>query len=96
VGVGFQKGVLRSGCCLAESRSRVPTTATQIERLILEARMTAKKHCGKKSAAQPRTFEEVDAANLADHFHAARIARLESGERFDDPNGSNDRTHTQG
>jgi hypothetical protein len=27
----------------------------------------------KKSAARPRTFEEVRAANLADPFHAARI-----------------------
>jgi hypothetical protein len=38
----------------------------------------------KNAAAQPRTFEEVRAANLADPFHATRIARLESGERFDD------------
>jgi hypothetical protein len=45
-----------------------------------------------KSAARPRTFEEVRAANLADPYHAARIARLESGERFDDPSASsNDR-----
>jgi hypothetical protein len=35
--------------------------------------------------ARPRTFEEVVAANLQDPFHAARIARLNSGERFDDP-----------
>jgi hypothetical protein len=34
---------------------------------------------------RPRTFEEVVAANLKDPFHAARIARLNSGERFDDP-----------
>jgi hypothetical protein len=41
-----------------------------------------------KSAARPRTFEEVRAANLADPYHAARIAR---GERFDDPSAnSND------
>src|SRR4029077_8506913 len=41
--------------------------------------------------AEPRTFEEVKAANLADPYHAARIARLESGERFDDPTAnSND------
>jgi hypothetical protein len=39
----------------------------------------------KKPVARPRTFEEVRAANLADPFHAARIARLESGERLDDP-----------
>jgi hypothetical protein len=37
------------------------------------------------SVARPRIFEEVRAANLADPFHAARIARLNSGERFDDP-----------
>jgi hypothetical protein len=44
------------------------------------------------SVARPQTFEEVRAANLADPFHAARIARLDSGERFDDPNAaSNDR-----
>jgi hypothetical protein len=30
----------------------------------------------KKSAAGPRSFEEVKAANLADPFHQARIARL--------------------
>jgi hypothetical protein len=53
--------------------------------------MTAKKLRTKKSAARPRAFEEVRAANLADPFHAARIARLESGERFDDPTAnSND------
>jgi hypothetical protein len=53
--------------------------------------MTAKKRRTKKSAAEPRTFEEVKAANLADPYHAARIARLESGERFDDPTAnSND------
>jgi hypothetical protein len=52
--------------------------------------MTAKKRRTKKPA-QPRTFEEVKAANLADPYHAARIARLESGERFDDPTAnSND------
>jgi hypothetical protein len=34
-------------------------------------------------AARPRTFEEVRAANLKDPFHAARIARVESGETFD-------------
>jgi hypothetical protein len=33
---------------------------------------------------RPRTFEEVVAANLKDPFHAARIARLSMGERFDD------------
>ena len=43
-----------------------------------------------KLTARPRTFEEVKAANLADPFHAARIARLDSGERFDDPNGPSD------
>jgi hypothetical protein len=46
--------------------------------------MIAKKRRTKKSAAEPRTFEEVKAANLADPFHAARIARLNMGERFDD------------
>jgi hypothetical protein len=44
----------------------------------------------KSPAGGPRTFEEVVAANLSDPFHAARIARLESGERFDDPNGPTD------
>ena len=44
----------------------------------------------RKPAARPRTFEEVRAANLADPFHAARIARLESGETFDDPTATND------
>jgi hypothetical protein len=33
---------------------------------------------------RPRTFEEVVAANFEDPFHAARLARLDSGERFDD------------
>jgi hypothetical protein len=47
-------------------------------------------HRTRKSAepARPRTFEEVVAANLRDPFHAARIARLESGERFDDPSAA--------
>src|SRR5438046_2348765 len=44
----------------------------------------------KDSTDRPRTFEEVRAANLADPFHAARIARLESGEQLDDPNGPSD------
>jgi hypothetical protein len=44
--------------------------------------MTTKKRGTKKSSARPRTFEEVRAANLADPFHAARIARLNMGERF--------------
>jgi hypothetical protein len=35
--------------------------------------------------ARPRTFEEVRAANWQEPFHAARLARLRSGERFDDP-----------
>jgi hypothetical protein len=52
--------------------------------------MTVKKSRTKKSAARPRAFEEVKAANLTDPFHAARIARLDSGERFDDPNGPSD------
>jgi hypothetical protein len=34
-------------------------------------------------AARPRTYEEVVAANAKDPFHAARLARLESGESFD-------------
>jgi hypothetical protein len=38
----------------------------------------------RRTSVRPRTFEEVRAANLADPFHAARIARLNSGERFDD------------
>jgi hypothetical protein len=41
-------------------------------------------------AARPRTFEEVVAANLQDPFHAARIARLNSGERFDDTTAASD------
>jgi hypothetical protein len=46
----------------------------------------------RRRVARPRTFEEVKAANLADPFHAARIARLESGERFNEPSAaSNDR-----
>jgi hypothetical protein len=52
--------------------------------------MTVQKSRAKKPAAEPRTFEEVKAANLADPFHRARIARLESGERFDDPNEPSD------
>jgi hypothetical protein len=45
----------------------------------------------RKPAARPRSFEEVRAANLKDPFHAARIARLNSGERFDDASAnSND------
>jgi hypothetical protein len=42
----------------------------------------------KPAAARPRTFEKVQAANLANPVQAARIARVwEAGERFDDPNG---------
>jgi hypothetical protein len=44
----------------------------------------------KRSVARPRTFEEVKAANLADPFHAARIARLNMGERFDDTSAASD------
>jgi hypothetical protein len=44
----------------------------------------------KSPPARPRTFEEVRAANLADPFHAARIARLDSGERFDDATANSD------
>jgi hypothetical protein len=45
----------------------------------------------KSPAGRPRTFEEVVAANLKDPFHATRIARLNMGERFDDPSAnSND------
>jgi hypothetical protein len=36
-------------------------------------------------AALRGTFEEFVAANRQDPFHAARLARLASGERFDDP-----------
>jgi hypothetical protein len=32
---------------------------------------------------RPRTFDEVVAANAHDPFHAARLARLNSGESFD-------------
>jgi hypothetical protein len=55
------------------------------------ARAKAQKRRTKKPADRPRTFEEVVAANLKNPFHAARIARLDSGERFDDPTAnSND------
>jgi hypothetical protein len=52
------------------------------------ARRTKAKH--RASVARARTFEEVKAANPRDPFHAARIARLDSGERFDDPSAAND------
>jgi hypothetical protein len=42
------------------------------------------------SVARARTFEEVRAANPADSFHAARIARLDTGERFDDGTAASD------
>jgi hypothetical protein len=48
------------------------------------AKAQARKSRTKQSADRPRTFAEVEAANLADPFHAARIARLDSSERFDD------------
>jgi hypothetical protein len=48
------------------------------------AKAQARKSRAKQSADRPRTFAEVEAANLADPFHAARIARLDSSERFDD------------
>jgi hypothetical protein len=54
---------------------------------------TAKKVRGrrrKKPVARPPTFEEVRAANLKDPFHAARIARLNSGEHFDDPTANSE------
>ena len=54
------------------------------------AKAAARKRRTKKSAARPRTFEEVCAANLADPFHTARIARLNSGERFDDATAKSD------
>jgi hypothetical protein len=41
--------------------------------------------------ARPQTFEEARAANLADPFHAARIARLDSGERFPLPRRTEER-----
>jgi hypothetical protein len=40
-----------------------------------------------KTRLRPRTFEEAVAANLRDRFHAARLARLASGEHFDGPVG---------
>jgi hypothetical protein len=52
--------------------------------------MTVKKGRTNKSAARPRSFEEARAANLADPFHAARIARLNRGERFDDATAKSD------
>jgi hypothetical protein len=39
----------------------------------------------KRPVAKPRTFKKVVAYNLQDPFHAACLARLASGERFDDP-----------
>jgi hypothetical protein len=52
----------------------------------------ARKRRTRKPAAGPRSFEQVEAANLRDPFHAARIERVwEMGERFDDPSApSND------
>jgi hypothetical protein len=71
------------------------------KKIEVRTKARAKKESGQPSARKqkavepvdrPRTFQEVVAANLADPFHAARIARLESGERFDDPSAaSNDR-----
>jgi hypothetical protein len=50
-----------------------------------KASSRVRKRRAKAPAARPRTLEEVTAANLADPFHAARIARaFEMGERFDD------------
>jgi hypothetical protein len=49
-----------------------------------------KKRPAKKPADRPRTFEEVKAANLTDPIRAARIARLDSGERFDDATANSD------
>ena len=54
------------------------------------AKAKARKRRTKQPADRPRTFEEVVAANLADPFHAARIARLNSGERFDDATANSD------
>jgi hypothetical protein len=49
------------------------------------------KPSSKKPATEPRTFEEVRAANLADPFHAARIHRaFEMGDRFDDQTAKSD------
>ena len=53
------------------------------------------KRRAKKSAARARTFEQVRVANLADPFHAARIARLSSGERFDDLTAKSDDSFAQ-
>jgi hypothetical protein len=41
-------------------------------------------------ADRPRTFEEVKEANLRDPYHAARLARLDQGGRFDDPTAASD------
>jgi hypothetical protein len=38
----------------------------------------------------------VRAATLADPYHAARIARVNSGERFDDPNVAGDDAWARG
>ena len=49
------------------------------------------KPSSKKPATEPRTFEEVRAANLADPFHAARIHRaFGMGDRFDDQTAKSD------
>jgi hypothetical protein len=44
--------------------------------LILELELRAMKRRTKKPDARARTFEEVRVANLADPFHAARVARV--------------------
>jgi hypothetical protein len=52
--------------------------------------MTVKSATRRSPPARPRTFEEVQAANLADPFHATRIGRLSSGKRFDDATAASD------
>src|SRR5438046_2494168 len=52
--------------------------------------MTKPPKRAKAKTARSRSFEEVVAVNLKDPFHAARIAGLESGERFDDPTAASD------
>src|SRR5262249_19615731 len=80
--------------CSAAGALRGKTTTKRRKRVARRPKVKAssrvRKRRTKVPATRPRTFEEVDAANLADPFHAARIARIESGEHFEDPNGAID------
>jgi hypothetical protein len=70
---------------IAEQYDRMPSKhrcEAMTKRLKRVKAKTARQR--KSPAGRPRTFEEVAAANFEDPFHAARLARLDSGERFDD------------